>query len=134
LSHVSISVVCDCLAEAANVNREPLSGAIGTTGKLYEVEFAPKLVEHLQQRRMTTKVVAPIEIKHNDHRSIGFGGQSNVVDVVFSVDTYHHFEYFETILADIHKALTPNGRMVMLLTSPPTVTGFVFSFHALTFQ
>ena len=35
-------------------------------------------------------------------------------DLIFSSDTYHHFEYPQTILASITRALKPDGRWVVV--------------------
>jgi predicted methyltransferase len=35
-------------------------------------------------------------------------------DLVFVCDTYHHFEYPKTMLKDIHAALKPGGRLVVI--------------------
>ncbi|MEM6274804.1 MAG: methyltransferase domain-containing protein [Myxococcota bacterium] len=36
------------------------------------------------------------------------------VDVIFCSDTYHHFEYPQTMLADLKSALVPGGTMLVL--------------------
>ena len=50
------------------------------------------------------------------------------VDLVFTSDTYHHFEQVEPILASIRRALKPGGRFIVLdferipgVTSPRTL-------------
>jgi ubiquinone/menaquinone biosynthesis C-methylase UbiE len=36
------------------------------------------------------------------------------VDIAMALDVYHHFDYPEKMLAAIHKALKPNGRLVVI--------------------
>jgi len=38
----------------------------------------------------------------------------NSVDVIFSSDTYHHFEYPITMVAEMHKALRDGGEMIVV--------------------
>lgn len=48
------------------------------------------------------------------------GGEKNVrlpangVDLVFTSDTYHHFEYPQAMLASIHAALRRGGRLIII--------------------
>lgn len=39
---------------------------------------------------------------------------ANSVDLVFTSDTYHHFEYPQAMLASIHMALKPDGRLIII--------------------
>ena len=36
------------------------------------------------------------------------------IDLAFTVDTYHHFEYPQSMLATIHRALRPGGRLIVI--------------------
>jgi 2-polyprenyl-3-methyl-5-hydroxy-6-metoxy-1,4-benzoquinol methylase len=89
---------------------------MGANGKLYEIDFSAKLVAHIQDRAIhlatNKQLVAPVEVKQNNHRTIGLGRGKGTIDTIFCVDTYHHLEFFEEILADMYNALTSNGRLV----------------------
>jgi predicted methyltransferase len=39
---------------------------------------------------------------------------ANSVDLVFTSDTYHHFEYPQAMLASLHTALKPGGRLIII--------------------
>jgi ubiquinone/menaquinone biosynthesis C-methylase UbiE len=39
---------------------------------------------------------------------------AGVVDLVFTCDTYHHFEYPQAMLASLHAALKPGGRLIVI--------------------
>ncbi len=36
------------------------------------------------------------------------------IDLAFAVDSYHHFEYPESMLASIRKALCSDGRLIVI--------------------
>lgn len=39
---------------------------------------------------------------------------ANAVDLVFTSDVYHHFEYPQAMLASLHRALRPGGRLIVI--------------------
>lgn len=39
---------------------------------------------------------------------------ANGVDLVFTSDAYHHFEYPRAMLASLHRALKPGGRLIVI--------------------
>jgi SAM-dependent methyltransferase len=39
---------------------------------------------------------------------------SDAISIAFICDTYHHFEHPEKMLASIHRALRPNGRLIII--------------------
>jgi predicted methyltransferase len=84
---------------------------VGPTGVVYAVEIAPKFVAHLAERaqqRGQTQVRAVL----GGERDPGLPEAS--CDVVFTSDTYHHFEFPRATLAGIHRALRPGGQFVVV--------------------
>lgn len=39
---------------------------------------------------------------------------ANSVDLIFTSDTYHHFEFPQAMLASLHAALKPGGRLIII--------------------
>lgn len=85
--------------------------AVGPKGKVFAVDIAPKFLEHIRR-----------EAKRLGHEQVVtiLGTQTSTklpeaaVDVVFIADTYHHFEKPREMLASIHRALKPGGRLVIV--------------------
>ena len=81
------------------------------SGKVYAVDIVQEFLDHIE------KTCRENEIK-NVQCVLGSDTSSNLepssVDVVFSCDTYHHFEYPFEMMASIHKALRPDGRFIII--------------------
>lgn len=80
-------------------------------GKVYAVEIAPKFVARLAARAKG-RGMTQVETVLCTERDVNLDAAS--VDVVFTCDTYHHFEYPKSTLASIHRALRPGGRFVVV--------------------
>jgi len=89
----------------------PFAQAVGTTGKVYAVDISPRLVEYMQER-IGGAGLTQVEAVLCSERSVDLPEGS--VDVVFASDTYHHFEYPESTMASIHRAIRPGGRLVIV--------------------
>jgi ubiquinone/menaquinone biosynthesis C-methylase UbiE len=91
---------------------EPLfASAVGTKGKVYALDIAPKFIEYIRSRAQQaglTQVAAVL----GTERSIELPEHS--VDVVFASDAYHHFVHYQDMLASIRKALRPGGRLFIV--------------------
>jgi ubiquinone/menaquinone biosynthesis C-methylase UbiE len=80
-------------------------------GWVYAVDIAPRFVEYLSQVAANSK-----------HRNMTpvLAGQNAVrlapgsIDLAFVCDTYHHFEFPGATLASIHRALRPQGTLVVI--------------------
>jgi predicted methyltransferase len=84
---------------------------VGPKGKVYAVDIAPAFIEHI---RKTCKEagLTNVEATRCSDKSVELPAKS--VDVVFICDTYHHFEFPQLTLASIHKALKPDGKLVLI--------------------
>ncbi|WP_232056239.1 methyltransferase domain-containing protein [Tuwongella immobilis] len=85
--------------------------AVGAKGTVFAVDIAPKFLEQIATSAKTLKL---------DHIRTVLGTDTttqlaaNSVDTVFVCDTYHHFEFPQRMLASIHAALKPGGRLIVI--------------------
>jgi SAM-dependent methyltransferase len=87
------------------------SAGVGAEGKVYAVDLSPKFLEYLR-RRVVTEGLANVEVVEcNDHSTELAPGS---IDVAFVCDTYHHFEYPRSMLADLRRAVRPGGSLVIV--------------------
>lgn len=87
------------------------SRTVGAEGQVYAVDIAPNFLSHIrtQTTQLGIKNVTPVLCSED---SVSLAADS--VDLVFVCDTYHHFEYPQSTVASIHKALRKNGRLVVI--------------------
>ncbi len=89
----------------------PFAEAVGTEGKVYAVEIAKTFLLHISTRAAAAKLtnVHPV---HATERSVELPEAS--IDAAFICDVYHHFEYPQSSLASLHKALKPGGELILI--------------------
>ena len=80
-------------------------------GTVYAVEIVQEFLDHIQAT-CKEKGIENVQCVLGSDTSCNLEPSS--VDLVFSCDTYHHFEYPFKMMASIHKALRPNGQFVMI--------------------
>jgi len=90
---------------------ELFAESVGAAGRVYAVEVSPRFLDHLRQRARD-RGFKQIEVVEGGERSVRLEDAS--IDVAFLCDTYHHFEYPQAILASLHRALRPGGRLVVV--------------------
>ena len=88
-----------------------MARAVGASGTVYAVEIAPNWIEYLTER-FGTEGLDNVRVVQSTADSVEL--PEGAVDVVFSSDTYHHFENPPLILGSIYRALKPGGRWVVL--------------------
>ena len=84
---------------------------VGTTGRVYAVDISENFIQNIL-RNAGARDLNNIEGIVNNQQETNLPAGS--IDLAFVCDTYHHFEYPQTILASIHQALRPNGQLVII--------------------
>lgn len=109
--HLSPGMVVADIGSGTGLFVEPLSRAVGDTGKLYAVDVTKKFIEHLDQR-ITETGLKNVETVWCQEDSVSL--PPNSIDFAFICDVYHHFEYPKATMGTLHKALRPGGEVVIL--------------------
>jgi ubiquinone/menaquinone biosynthesis C-methylase UbiE len=90
----------------------PFAEMVGPEGVVYAVEISPGFLKYLErqaEKRGLAKVVKPIKgAQDTTHLP------AKSVDLVFICDAYHHFEKPMPMLASMHQALKPGGRVLII--------------------
>lgn len=84
---------------------------VGREGVVYAVDISTKLIGFMNER-IAKKGYSQVKTVLCSERSVDL--RDNSVDVAFVCDTYHHFEYPQSTLTSIRKALRQNGRLVIV--------------------
>ncbi len=90
---------------------ERLAEKIGPTGRLYAVDIAPRFVEHIRKR---AELQGLKQVKALLGREDSLPLPPHSLDVAFVCNTYHHFEYPQSMLSSIYQALRPAGTLVVV--------------------
>lgn len=88
-----------------------LSKATGDEGKVYAVDIAENFIEHITD---IAKKEGLTNVEGVVCKPDFVNLPPNSVDLVYICDTYHHFEFPYKTMASIHRALKPNGRVVLV--------------------
>jgi SAM-dependent methyltransferase len=88
-----------------------LSEAVGAEGLVIAIDIAPAFVAHMAARARAEGLAnVTARLGAADNPMLGDGS----VDVILSVNTFHHFEAPEAMLKAMHRALKPSGQMAMV--------------------
>ena len=84
---------------------------VGPKGSIFAVDIAEKFVKHVEQTSLKAglKNVIGVVCKAD---SVNLPPAS--IDLVFICDTYHHFEFPTKTMRSIHKALKPEGQVILI--------------------
>lgn len=84
---------------------------VGPKGSIFAVDIAEKFVKHVEQTSLKAglKNVIGVVCKAD---SVNLPPAS--IDLAFICDTYHHFEFPTKTMRSIHKALKPEGQVILI--------------------
>lgn len=80
-------------------------------GKVYAVDIVKEFLDHIEATCSEEGIKNVIGVLGSD---TSCNLKPSSVDVVFTCDTYHHFEYPFKMMASIREALRPNGKFVIV--------------------
>ena len=88
-----------------------LSRRVGTEGKVLAEDIFDDFLASAKQRVESLKLANVTFVKgtETDPKL-----PDNSIDIALALDVYHHFDYPEKMLAAIHKALKPEGKLVIV--------------------
>jgi ubiquinone/menaquinone biosynthesis C-methylase UbiE len=91
---------------------ELFAAEVGSKGTVYAVDIGPVFVKYIsrQAKRHGLDRIIKTVLNTQDSAELPAGS----IDVAFLCDTYHHFEHPAKMLASIHRALRPGGRLVVV--------------------
>ena len=88
-----------------------LAEAVGPKGMVYAVDIAKDFLTHIEQRAAAAGIRNVRTVLCNE-RSVLL--PPNSIDLAFICDTYHHFEYPQSTLASVHRALRAGGELAVV--------------------
>ena len=88
-----------------------LSRRVGADGKVIAEDIFDDFLASAKQQAETAKLTNVTFVKGSDTDPNLPAGS---IDIALALDVYHHFDYPEKMLAAIHKALKPEGKLVIV--------------------
>jgi ubiquinone/menaquinone biosynthesis C-methylase UbiE len=85
---------------------------VGAKGTVFAVDIGPAFIKYIdkQAKRRGYERVVKTVLNTPDSTDLPTGS----IDVAFICDTYHHFDQPQKMLASIHRALRPAGKLVII--------------------
>lgn len=88
-----------------------LSRSVGDAGDVFAVDISPNFVKHLRKRTKDEKL-DNVEVVLCSDRDANL--KPNSIDRAFICDVYHHFEFPESSMKSIYRALRKGGKVVVV--------------------
>ena len=110
-SSVSPGMVVADIGAGTGLFTRLFSREVGADGKVFAVDISRTFVENIlrESREHDLKNVVGVVNSPVDAML-----DADSIDLAFTVDTYHHFEYPSSMLVSIHKALRTGGRLIVI--------------------
>lgn len=93
----------------------PISNTVGAGGHVFAVDIDSRRLDRIRDRARDLNRTN-IEVVHSTERDPKL--TPNSLDGVIVLRAYHEFTYYQEMLAKIHAALRPGGRLVMADVAP----------------
>lgn len=90
---------------------DDLSKAVTPSGKVYAVDISPAFVQFMQEK-VEQNQLTNVTVRLGQLDSMGLPVHS--VDVILVVDTYHHFDHPQAMLADFRRTLKKDGKLAIV--------------------
>ncbi len=84
---------------------------VGPQGKVYAVDISQTFVRNIM-RTARAQGLDNVEGVVNSPKEVSLPKES--IDIAFICDTYHHFEYPESMMKSVRLALRPGGRLIVV--------------------
>jgi len=85
--------------------------AVGAGGSVFAVDVTDDFILNINRRAREQNLKNIFGVLSNQKDTLL---APDSIDLAFVCDTYHHFEYPQTMLASIHTALRPGGKLVII--------------------
>jgi len=89
----------------------PFARTVGSGGAVYAVDIVPAFLDHIA-RRAKAEELPQIRTVLCSERSVEL--PRDCIDVAFICDAYHHFEYPQSTMASLLRALRPGGTLILV--------------------
>ena len=103
-------VVAD-IGAGSGVHARLFAEAVSPGGKVYAVDIMQEFLDHIEATCKGKGITNVLCVLGSD---TSCNLKPGSVDVAFSSDTYHHFEYPFKMMASIRAALRPNGKFILI--------------------
>ena len=87
------------------------SRSVAENGKVFAVDISPNFIKHLRQRAKEEEL-NNVEVVLCSDRDANL--KPNSIDRAFICDVYHHFEFPNSSMSSIYRALKPGGELVLV--------------------